>query len=209
MRAATCGTPYFCVATWAITRLVLSPSVAAMSTLASSTPASSRTFASMPWPSTSGWPQSGPSRERFSSSSSTTVTSQPSSARVRASVAPTRPHPITIAFIRPSCLVFLIQDALGIRDHHHLARGRPQHLVHRRAEEPALLAPPRGGAEEDEVRLRHHGLADDRLRQRPGAHDVPDDAHAEVGRDLARVLDRLEAPVLLLLVLGLQRERHR
>jgi hypothetical protein len=99
MRAATCATWYFCVATWAITRLVLSPSVAAIRTSASSTPASSSTFASMPWPSTSGWRQSGPSRLRFSSSSSITVTSQPSSARVRARVAPTRPHPITIAFI--------------------------------------------------------------------------------------------------------------
>src|SRR5207253_6519215 len=67
---------------------------------ASSIPAARRTSVSIPWPTMKPPAQWSPSRPRASSFSSTAVTSQPSWSSWSAIDEPTRPHPITIAFIR-------------------------------------------------------------------------------------------------------------
>jgi hypothetical protein len=82
-------------------RLVLSPSVVTTIASASSMPLSRSSCRSMPWPTTKPPVQFSPSRPRASSFSSRTVTSQPEPFSCRATAEPTRPHPITIALIRP------------------------------------------------------------------------------------------------------------
>ena len=84
----------FC-ATWPITMFVLSPSVDATTASASSIPASRSRPVSMPWPTTNAPRQDSPRRERASSFSSTTTTSQPSLWSWSAMVEPTRPQPMT------------------------------------------------------------------------------------------------------------------
>src|SRR5918994_2752370 len=92
-----------------MTRFVLSPLVATTTASASETPARRRISASIPWPTTKPPDQRGPSRERASSCSSTAVTSQPSSARSRATAEPTRPHPITTSFTESE---YVLEDTL-------------------------------------------------------------------------------------------------
>src|SRR5439155_73780 len=87
-------------ATCAMTRFVLSPFVATTTASASSIPASRSTSASMPWPSTKPPRQFSPSLVSASSFSSTAVTSHPSSASWSATFEPTRPQPMTSAFMR-------------------------------------------------------------------------------------------------------------
>ena len=73
--------------------------VATTTASASSIPASRRTSMSIPWPRTKPPFQWSPSRVSASSFSSTAVTSQPSRSSWRAMLEPTRPQPITNAFM--------------------------------------------------------------------------------------------------------------
>src|SRR5919198_30281 len=99
-RTTTVGTLKRRLAICAITRLVLSPSVAATNASARSMPASSRASISSavptvndpPW-SSQAWSWFFSRRASASASSSRTDTSCPSASMLRAMVEPTRPHP--------------------------------------------------------------------------------------------------------------------
>src|SRR5262245_898712 len=80
-------------ATWLITRLVLSPSVAATNASARSMPAALRTVSSRAGPSVNVPGNSSPSRANPSGLWSMMLTSWPSFTISRASAEPTRPHP--------------------------------------------------------------------------------------------------------------------
>ena len=134
-----------------MTRFVLSPLVATTTASASGTPARRRISASIPWPTMNPPAQREPSRASASSCSSTAVTSQPSSARSRATAEPTLPQPITTSFMTSE---YVLEHALRERDDEHLARRVPEHVVDRRREERGLAAPARRGAEHDQVRAR-------------------------------------------------------
>src|SRR6185295_9455483 len=123
-----------------MTRFVLSPDVATTTASASGTPAFRRISASIPCPTTKPPDQRDPRRASASSCSSTAVTSQPSSARSRATAAPTLPQPITTSFTRSE---YVLEDTLGKRDDEHLARCSAEDVVDRRREELGLAAPAR------------------------------------------------------------------
>src|SRR5690348_13713948 len=152
---------------------VLSPSVATTTASASSMPARRRTSMSMPWPSTKPPAQLSPSRPRASSFSSTAVTSQPSRSSCRAMFEPTRPQPITNAFISltlPHCLVHAVflHDALREGYDEHLAGCFAQDVLDCRREESRLPAPARRRAHDDQVVAAPLRLVDDRVADRAG-----------------------------------------
>src|SRR5215212_10391049 len=115
-----------------MTRFVLSPFVATTTASASGTPAWRRISASIPCPTTKPPAQRAPSRPSASSFSSTAVTSQPSSARSRATAAPTLPHPITTSFM---CSEYVLEDALRKRDDEYLAWRVAERIFDGRREE--------------------------------------------------------------------------
>src|SRR5688572_27183496 len=123
-----------------MTRFVLSPLVATTTASASGTPALRRISASIPCPTMKPPAQREPSRTSASSCSSTAVTSQPSSARSRATAEPTLPHPITTSFTLSE---YVLEDTLRKGDDQHLAGRGSEHVVHRRREEGGLAAPTR------------------------------------------------------------------
>src|SRR5579884_4114276 len=188
-----------------MTRLVLSPSVVTTTASASSIPASRSSFRSMPWPTTKPPVQLSPSRPRASSFSSRTVTSQPEPCSCSATAEPTRPHPTTSAFTFSAYSSgalcrreLLVEHRLRERDDQHLARRPPEDVVDRRREEPRLPAPPRRGAEDDQVRVDLRGVRDDRLADRARTDRRPLHRHVEVGAEQLRLRERRLGALLLL-----------
>src|SRR6476620_418623 len=158
--------PYRRCSIWPITTLELSPSVDTPAASAAATPARSSTSRSIPCPTTNP-PRQSPRRVSAISSSSTHMTSQPSPASCFATDAPTRPHPITTAFIP---LRLLVEHTLGERDDQHLARSVAQDVVDGRGKEPRLPPPTGRRAEHDQVGVPAGRLVDDRMADRPGVH---------------------------------------
>ena len=68
-----------------------------------------------------------------------------------ATVEPTRPQPITIAFTTSLAQELLLEDALRVGEHHHLAGRAAEHVVDGRAEEARLAPPARRRAHHDQV----------------------------------------------------------
>ena len=204
------ATSYFCVATWAITRLVLSPSVAAMSTSASSTPASSRTLASIPWPITSGWRQSGPSASelllvQLDHDDLPPLVGQSARegrrppARIRSTIA----FMSTIMRSNASS-----EDALGIGDDHHLA-GAARKTSSTIGLKNRDWDRHRGDDPIDQVGARCVGLVDDRLaatgrgrRRRRPRRPGPRRSRAPPRRRRGRAAPRPSR-------LGVEGQRHR
>src|SRR5579884_1485897 len=188
----------FC-ATWPITMFVLSPSVATTTASASSIPASRSTSASMPWPTMNEPGQPSPRRVSASSFSSTTVTSQPSRWSSRATDEPTRPQPMTSAFMAGLTVARLCLLEHALREGHdqHLGVRLAQDVVDRRREE-AGLAPPAGrGAEHDQVGARLVRGLDDRLADRARADGAALDRDAVVGTEHGRLGERRGRALLL------------
>src|SRR3954451_9831259 len=205
MRTTTHWLSNRCCATWPMTMFVLSPSVETTTASASSIPARRRTSMSIPWPSTKPPAQWSPRRPRASSFSSTAVTSHPPRSSWSAMLEPTRPQPITNAFIwlrlalrqmvvpakpaRP--LQWHRNDALGLRavflhhafrkrHHEHLAGRLAQDVLDRRREETRLPAPARRRADHDKVVAATPGPADDRIADRAGTDRLDLHLHAAV-----------------------------
>src|SRR5262245_49362478 len=180
---------------------VLSPSVETTAASASSIPARRSTSVSMPCPTTKPPRQSVPSRASASSFSSTAVTSQPSLASCTATADPTRPQPITTAFIcrrvdertrlaTPAAPPLpAVERALREGDDQHLAGRVAEDVVDRRGKESRLSTPPRGGAEDDQVSLTGPRFVDDRGTDRPGADHATRDDDPVVLAEQARLLD--------------------
>src|SRR4051794_32758547 len=218
-----------------MTMFVLSPSVETTTASASSIPARRRTSMSIPWPSTKPPAQWSPRRPRASSFSSTAVTSHPSRSSWRAMLEPTRPQPITNAFMwvtlalrqtvvpaKPHDLFSgIASDALGLRAvflHHAFRKGHHEHLagclaqdvLDRRREETRLPAPARRRADHDQVVAATPGLVDDRVADRAGTDRLDLHLHAAVGAEQPCLGQRGRRRLLLLVELGLERpvERH-
>ena len=143
MRFAICATTMF----------VLSPSVATTTASASSIPASRSTVEVHPVADDEAAAPVSPSRASAASVSSTAVTSQPSSAERpgHGRADPPAADDDRSFTLPPAVRAVLLEHALGVGDHHHLARRLPQHVVDRGAEEPRLPSPARRGADQDEV----------------------------------------------------------
>src|SRR6188508_53931 len=186
---------------------VLSPSVEATKASASAIPARSRTEVSMPWPRWNSPGQFGPSRPSASSLSSMTTTSQPSDRSRAATADPTLPTPTMRAFTGGT---LFLENPLRIRHDHHLAGSAAQHVVHRRTEEARLPAPAWRGAHEDEVDAVAARLVDDRLADRPAAHDLALHLDAVLGGEELRLGERRLGLLLLVRQLRVERklERH-
>src|SRR5215213_9278646 len=159
-RTITLGTPKRLCASWAMTRLVLSPSVEAMNTSASPMPAASSASISSAVPTVKRPPASSqelsmPTSRRSceSGSSSRIDTSWPAASAERATAEPTRPAPTMRTIMRPD----------------NSERRSERAAVHRRRR-PRVLA--RGGGEDHPARrLAEHVLGDlaDEVLQRPAA----------------------------------------
>src|SRR5579875_2822716 len=160
---------------------VLSPSVATTTASASSMPASRSTSTSIPWPTMKDPGQPSPSRVSASSFSSTTVTSQPSWWSWRAMDEPTRPQPMTRAFMARLTVARsgLFENALREGDDQDLGARLAQHVVDRRREEARLAPPARRRAEHDQVGADVVRRLDDRLADRARANGA---AFDEIGR---------------------------
>src|SRR5205814_2290842 len=129
---------------------------------------------SMPWPTRKPPGHESPSRPSESSFSSSTVTSQPDSCSCSATVDPTRPHPITIAFTAAEMYSspsggceLLVHDALRERDDQHLAGRAAEDVVDGGREEAGLAAPAGSRAEDDQVGIDLEGVLADGGADRP------------------------------------------
>src|SRR5687768_13348190 len=170
-----------------MTRFVLSPLVATTTASASGTPARRRISASIPWPTMNPPAQRAPRRARASSCSSIAVTSQPSSARSRATAEPTLPQPITTSFMASG---YVLEHTLRERDDEHLAGGAPEHVIDGRREERGLAPPARRRADDDQIGSSLHGLVDDRPAERARADGHRLDADAVLLAEQHRLGER-------------------
>src|SRR5262249_40459246 len=151
----------------------LSPFVETTAASASDRCARSSTVTSIPCPTTNPPFQAGPRRPSASSSSSTTVTSQPSAARPFATAEPTRPAPMTTAFTAAPSL--LLEHPVGERDDEYLAGRMPKDEIDGRGEEARLPTPAWRRAEHDEISAATGRLVDDRMADRARSDDVATD----------------------------------
>ena len=169
--------------------LVLSPDVATTAASAVSMPA--RTRYPPPLRGRRRTPpfQHAPSRASASAFSSTVVTSQPSSASCCATAEPTRPHPMTTAFIDERSPRVMRSHRMPFGEGHdeHLARGVAHDVVDGRREEPRLAAPAWRRSEHDQVGARPLGLCDDRVADRACDDRPGDHLDAVVRPDRARL----------------------
>src|SRR5262249_28112691 len=113
----------------------------------------------MPWPTTNPPVQEEPRRLSASSFSSLAVTAQPSASTRLATLEPTRPQPMMIAFTSSAyrgnrvwqLASILFEDALRKCHDEDFAGRSAEHVLDRRREEPRLPAPARRRAKDDQI----------------------------------------------------------
>src|SRR5204863_8591827 len=91
------------------------------------------------------------------------------------------------------------EHALRERHYEHLAGRSPQDVLDGRGEEARLAAPPRRGAEDDQIRVPLARLVDDRLGDAPRPPGLADDLDAVLRTERTRLLEGLGGTLLLAL----------